>query len=121
MAKSVFSVGIDPSLVDFSAMPGLDADKVRAGVAAQLARMRELGFEAEGCFVDLGETAEEVLTEQLKGRSVDCVLIGAGVRQPAYLLLFEKIINVVHAHAPGAKICFNTSPADSVEAVQRWI
>jgi hypothetical protein len=37
------------------------------------------------------------------------------------LLLFEKIINLVHALAPNAKICFNSNPADSAAAVQRWI
>jgi len=37
------------------------------------------------------------------------------------LLLFEKLINVVHAQAPDAKICFNTTPADTSEAVRRWI
>ena len=36
-------------------------------------------------------------------------------------LLFEKIINSIHAHAPSAKICFNTNPGDTAEAVNRWI
>jgi hypothetical protein len=35
--------------------------------------------------------------------------------------LFETIINLVHALAPEARICFNTTPADTAEAVQRWI
>jgi hypothetical protein len=35
--------------------------------------------------------------------------------------LFGKLLNVVHALAPRAKICCNTSPADSAEAVQRWV
>jgi hypothetical protein len=48
-------------------------------------------------------------------------MIGAGLRNPAHLPLFEKLLNVVHALAPGAKICFNSSPADSAEAVQRWV
>ena len=26
---------------------------------------------------------------------------------------FEKVLNVVHAQAPNAKICFNSSPTDS--------
>ncbi len=52
----------------------------------------------------------------------DCVLVGAGVRTvPTHFLLFEKIINTIHAHAPGAKICFNTKPSDTAEAVNRWI
>jgi len=27
----------------------------------------------------------------------------------------------VHRLAPNARICFNTTPADSAEAVQRWV
>jgi hypothetical protein len=37
------------------------------------------------------------------------------------LLLFEKIINLAHRLAPHASICFNSNPADSVQAVQRWL
>jgi hypothetical protein len=50
------------------------------------------------------------------------VVIGAGVRlPPVYFLLFERLINVVHTHAPDARIAFNTKPTDNAEAVQRWI
>ena len=50
------------------------------------------------------------------------VLIGAGVRlPPSSFVLSEKLINVVHEHALGAEICFNTNPRDTVEAVQRWL
>jgi hypothetical protein len=49
-------------------------------------------------------------------------MIGAGLREGRErLVLFEKIINLVHRLAPGAPICFNSTPADSAEAVQRWI
>ena len=51
----------------------------------------------------------------------DAVLIGAGVRTaPDHFLLFEKLINAVHRHAPQAAICFNTNPTDTAAAVQRW-
>jgi hypothetical protein len=40
---------------------------------------------------------------------------------PERLLLFEKILNLVHVLAPAARICFNTTPADTAEAVRRWI
>ena len=44
------------------------------------------------------------------------------MREPAERLpLFEGIINLVHALAPEARICFNTTPADTVEAVLRWV
>jgi hypothetical protein len=50
------------------------------------------------------------------------VLIGAGLRQPPErLLLFERIVNLIHRLAPKASICFNTTPADTAEAVQRWV
>ncbi len=54
-------------------------------------------------------------------RQTDCVLIGAGLRAPEHLRRFEKLLNPVHVEAPNARICFNTTPADSAEAVQHWI
>jgi DNA-binding Lrp family transcriptional regulator len=34
----------------------------------------------------------------------------------------EKIINTIHQKAPSSsKICFNTNPGDTVEAVLRWM
>ena len=48
-------------------------------------------------------------------------LSGAGMRAiDKNFLLFEKVLNAVHEHAPQARICFNTSPFDTAEAVQRW-
>jgi hypothetical protein len=35
--------------------------------------------------------------------------------------LLERLLNLIHALAPTAKICFNTTPEDSLEAVQRWV
>jgi hypothetical protein len=50
-------------------------------------------------------------------------MIGAGLRiVPPYFLLFEKLINVIHQRAPAStKLCFNTSPTDTAEAVRRWV
>jgi hypothetical protein len=37
-------------------------------------------------------------------------------------VLFEKMINAVHQTAPpSSKICFNTNPGDTAEAVPRWV
>jgi hypothetical protein len=50
------------------------------------------------------------------------VVIGAGLReQRDRLQLFERIINLIHLGAPQTRICFNTTPADTVEAVRRWV
>jgi hypothetical protein len=127
MEKSVLLVGLDPTLIDFSdpdyaAFPGLDAQKVRAALDADRATLVALGYDAELCLTDLGETAGAVVEERLARKTYDCVLIGAGVRTiPQHFALFERLINVVHEHAPGAKLCFNTRPDDTAEAVKRWI
>lgn len=121
MSKNVLALGLDPAFADLSQMPGLTVDLIQTYIDSQLERLRGLGYEVESCLVDLGETAEAVLARHLAKRRFDCVLIGAGLRAPAQLLLFEKLLNLVHAQAPHAKICFNTTPADSAEAVQRWV
>ena len=117
----VLVIGLEPNLVDFSTMPDMNADKVRAGLGADQAKLAALGYEAELCLTDLGDTAADVVARKLSEKPFDCVVIGAGIRTiPAYFLLFERLVNVVHRAAPGARICFNTKPSDTAEAVQRW-
>jgi hypothetical protein len=118
---TVLALGLDPRFADFASIPGLTPELVRNFIDAQLERIRALGHEVESCLVDSGNTAEAVLKGALAKPGYDCVLIGAGLRAPERLLQFEKLLNLIHVHAPGAKICFNTTPADSAEAVQRWM
>jgi hypothetical protein len=124
--KSVLIIGFDPKFLDFSspelAPMNLTAEKILAGTAAELERLRDLGYEPDGCFVDLGDTAETVVASRLRAREYGCVVIGAGVRaNPKYFLLFEKLLNVVHELAPRSRIAFNTKPTDTVEAIRRWL
>jgi hypothetical protein len=120
--KAVLAIGIDPVFADLGEFPGFSPELVRHYIDVQIERLRALGYPTESCLVDLGETAEAVVAEMLTSRTFDCVVIGAGLRQPPpHLLLFEKIINLVHALAPQARIAFNTTPADTADAVQRWI
>jgi len=125
--KMVLIVGLEPTLIDFSDpaygfVPGINADKVKAGLDASENALKRLGYFAEQCLIDFGDTAEAVLQQRLEQKHYDCVLIGAGVRVvESNFLLFEKIINVVHRHAPQARLCFNTRPDDTAEAVRRWV
>lgn len=117
----VLVIGLEPGLVDFSTMPDMNAEKVRTGLEADQAKLAALGYQAELCLTDVGETAADVVAQKLAEKSFDCIVIGAGIRTiPTYFLLFEKLVNVVHRAAPGARICFNTKPSDTAEAVQRW-
>ena len=125
--KSVLVIGLQPTLIDFSdpeyaAFPGLDAAKVLAGLRAGEASLVKLGYDVQMCLTDFGETAEAVVQTRLEQNRFDCILIGAGVRTIAgNFMLFEKLINVVHAYAPQSKLCFNTNPDDTAEAVKRWL
>lgn len=126
-SKRVLLVGLQPKLINFSEpnyslFPGLDADKVQAGLDADVSSFRKLGYKAELCLIDFGETAESTVARALEVQSFDCVLIGASVRTIGNnFFLFEKLVNIVHDKAPHAKICFNTGPKDNISAVQRWL
>ena len=118
-------LGLDPDMVDYSKspVPGLTAAKVRSAIEADRAKLEELGYSVTVLYVDAGEKAEALLADTLATDRYDCIMIGAGLRTvPPYFLLFEKLINVIHQHAPtSTKLCFNTNPTDTAEAVQRWV
>lgn len=120
--KSVLAIGIDPALADLSAHPEIPPDLVRAYIDDQIERARSRGYKVDLCLIDRGETAERTVENALRSRAYDCIVLGAGLREPAdLLLLFEKIVNLVHRLAPNARIAFNSNPADTAEAAQRWL
>ena len=125
VSKRVLVIGLDPTLIDYSQPgypPGMSAAKVFAGLKSSEDELTGLGYSVTMCMTDFGETAEAVVRRQLEQARFDCILIGAGVRaNPSNLLLFEKLINVVHEHASQARLCFNTLPSDTAEAIRRWV
>ena len=118
-------LGLDPDIVDYSKspVPGLTAAKVRSAIEADRAKLEELGYKVTILYVDEGKTAEAQLASTLATGRYDCIMIGAGLRiVPPYFLLFEKLINVIHQHAPAStKLCFSSNPSDTAEAVRRWV
>jgi uncharacterized oxidoreductase len=119
--KKVLMIGLHPDVVEYSSFPDLTKEKLTMALEAQGENLRGLSFDARWCLIDLGKTAEAVAKAALEDKQYDVVLIGAGVRTPtAYLSLFEKLINIVHEYAPKSRICFNTRPDDTTEAVLRW-
>ena len=120
--KRVILIGLKLDVADYSNWPDLTPEKLMAALQADEATLNSLGYDAQLCLVDLGEIAETVVTQKLTKTAFECVMIGAGVRTvPDKFLLFEKLINIVHHHAPAARICFSTKPSDTAEAVQRWL
>lgn len=120
--KSVLIVGWHPDAVDYSKRPGPTTEILRAALEGDRAKLEALGYDAELGFIRSAETAVESLRSLLAAKERACVLIGAGVRTiPEYLTLFEALVNTFHECAPGAKLCFNSGPFDSLDAVQRWL
>ena len=121
----VLFVGQKPETVDFSdpaLPPGFNAEKINAGIAVGVAKLKERGWDADTCMISPDETAGPVLEKQLASASYDCVVIGGGLRlPPKSLALFEVVVNAVHKAAPKAKIAFNTGPEDTADAAARWL
>lgn len=120
-------IGLNPELINFSdpeyaAFPGLNAEKIMQGLISGVDSLVGIGLEAEICLIDFGKTANNIVKEKLLEKHFDYILIGAGVRTvKGNFLLFEQIINTVHEYAPKSRICFNTNPNDTAEAIERWI
>ncbi|MFE7096653.1 hypothetical protein [Streptomyces erythrochromogenes] len=114
---SVLVIGYDPQ-----AIPGIDAQALRAALEADLARFAEHGIDAAMTTVVHDGTAESALVASLTARHWDVVVVGAGIRKTEQLLpLFEQIVNLIHRHSPAAAIAFNSGVGDSLEAAQRRI
>jgi hypothetical protein len=121
--RSVLLIGLAPHVVDFSKVPGLDEAKLKAGIQAGLEEIVAAGFDASWCLTDsTWEKVEPQVSAALAEKRYDAIMIGAGIRTiPEHFLLFERVINLVHGAAPGAKLCFNTSPDTTLAALRRWI
>ncbi len=121
----VLLVGQKPETVDFSdpaLPPGFNADKINAGIAIGVAKLKEKGWDADTCLIAPDETAGPMLEKQLASASYNCVVIGGGLRlPPKSLALFETVVNAVHKAAPKAAIAFNTKPEDTADAAARWL
>lgn len=121
--KRVLLIGLHPRAVDFTAVEGLDEAKLTAGLARAREDVHAAGFAGEWCLIDADwASARPQLTAALTQAPLAAVMIGAGIRTiAAHFLLFEQIVNLAHELAPDARLCFNTSPTSTAEAVQRWV
>ncbi len=120
--KKVVLIGWHPDVVDYSKWPGLSPEKLRAALEGDRDNLNSMGYAAELLFIESADTAYDTVASKLSDQDYAAVLIGAGVRTvDEHFLVFEKLVNAVHASAPAARICFNTNPGDTAAAVQRWV
>lgn len=120
----VLSIGINPQALDYSTLPdGVDeawlSDRIERGNAA----LREAGFDFVPCLVDTSpDAAEAKIRAHLQDAQFGLAMIGGGIRlMPEHTELFERIVDVLHEESPGIRLCFNTAPDNTADALRRWI
>ena len=105
----VLLVGLDPETVDYSdpaLPPGMNAEKVRAGIEVALKQFSDRAWDSDAGFILPDETAGPTVERLLHSANYDCVGIGGGVRlPPRNLALFEVVINAIRRAAPNAANC----------------
>ncbi|WP_043636460.1 hypothetical protein [Nonomuraea candida] len=117
----ILTIGLHPGAIDFSDHPGLDealAARIEQGEAA----LRAAGLDTVTCLVGTDPAlAEQAVRERLSAEGpFGVAMIGAGLRLlPEHTVLFERLVNVLVAAAPGIRFCFNTSPETTIDAIRR--
>ncbi|MGW7411014.1 hypothetical protein [Streptomyces sp. NPDC054863] len=120
----ILFIGLHPSALDYSKMPdGLDEASLAAMIEAGDTAVREAGFHSVLCLIDVSpDSAEATVRKQLQEHAFGLAVIGGGVRMlPEHTLLFERLVNLLTEAVPGIRLCFNTTPGDTIEAVRRWV
>jgi hypothetical protein len=116
----VLVIGLDPYRVPGPWDPAPVADAIAVGMA----RFAKAGVGVESCLLGLdgSEDVEAAVTGALDSRPWEVVVVGGGIRNPEDQLdLFERIVNLVHRHAPDAAIAFSSTPGDILDAAARWL
>ncbi|WP_435592253.1 hypothetical protein [Nocardia sp. bgisy118] len=119
----ILSIGLHPSQLDYRKHAGLDEAELTARVEAGTAALRDSGLDVVSCSVPADpDAAEDLVKSRLGEATYGLAMIGGGVRMlPEQTLLFERIVNVLTESAPGIRLCFNTSPETTVDALLRWV
>ncbi|MEU7039182.1 hypothetical protein ABZ958_36825 [Streptomyces sp. NPDC046237] len=120
----VLSIGLHPRSLDYRKMPeGVTKESLTARIQAANSALGEAGFDVVTCLVDPDpDTAEAAVAQELGAGPFGLAMIGGGVRMvPEHTLVFERLVNVLTEAAPGIRLCFNSSPETTVDALRRWI
>ena len=101
----------------------IDEASLTARIERGNAALREAGFDVALCQLDTSpDAAEEQLRAHLRDARFGLAMIGGGIRMiPEHTELFERIVNVLSEVSPGIRLCFNTAPDNTVDALRRWV
>ena len=122
----VLFIGLDPATMEFAGADEvptvIKAAKLQAIIDGSIAELRGAGYDVDWLPIGADANAEISVRAGLHAAPYDCVVIGAGIRLfKEHTALFESLINLIHGDAPSAKMAFNSTPADTLLAVQRQL
>ena len=99
-----------------------DIDRVKQMVAAAHASVHEAGFDSDMIDLNPEEHKDSInrLSEKLRSRQYDAMLVGYGIRGNRELTpLFEGIVQTWHEVSPKTKVMFGNSPTDVIITLKR--
>lgn len=116
----VLSIGVFPQELGYDdAADASLASRVKSGNAALVAAGVDVVFVL---ITTVPSEAERVIRETMAKAEFGVAMIGAGLRLlPENSVLFERVLNAVIDIDPRIRLCFNTRPEDTIDAVARWI
>lgn len=120
---SILVIGEDPDYIEPADLPpGLSPEGIRGALNRARDALRAKGHAAEILWTTSVERIAGELAEAVRGRSYDVLVIGAGLRViPSMAQHFERLMNAIREHAPGARLAFNSKPGDTAEAAERQL
>jgi hypothetical protein len=118
----VLQVGLDPAVIDFSPWPGETAQLLWDRIRASGDELRGAGFEVDLCLVGLDPPSAGAAVRRALSTAYQVVEIGAGLRMSReHTEVLEWVVDAVVGAGDGVRVCFNTSPETTLEAVRRAV
>lgn len=119
---TILSIGLSPASIDYERYPQLDEASFTARIAKGEEELRASGLDFDPCYVSADPDEAEAQLRTHAGGGYKLAMIGAGLRMaPEQTLLFERLVNTLIELFPGIRMCFNTSPESTGEAMRRGL
>jgi hypothetical protein len=121
--SAILIIGEDPkSLKPSDNPPGVTAETILKGLTDARDALRAKGHEAEILLTTSVDKIEGELSDAVRARRYDVLVIGAGLRVlPPMAQQFERLMNAIRVYAPHARLAFNSKPDDSADAALRQL
>ncbi|KAI9714909.1 MAG: hypothetical protein M1820_000198 [Bogoriella megaspora] len=114
---SVLVLGLSPK--HSKSLQFMPEDRLAQMLQASEKALEEAGYDAKCVYLERDDDVEYAKAT-IKEKDWDTIVIGAGIRTiPELTLVWETLLNAAHLALPNKLLCFNSNPADVLDAVRR--